>query len=81
MTVPTDNSRRRFILKSVAATAAVATIVPSHVLGRNGAIAPSEKIAFGIIGIGPRCTYDVKAMLPFADVRCVAIADVQASRL
>ena len=34
----------------------------------------------GIIGIGPRCTYDVKAMLPFTDVRCVAIADVQAKR-
>ena len=80
MTKPTDNSRRDFILKSVAATTAVATFVPSHVLGRNGAIAPSEKITFGIIGIGPRCTYDLKAMLPFKDVQCVAIADVQATR-
>jgi predicted dehydrogenase len=33
-----------------------------------------------VIGIGPRCTYDLKAMLGFADVRCLAIADVQASR-
>ena len=33
-----------------------------------------------MIGIGPRCTYDLKAMLPFPDVRCVAIADVQAKR-
>ncbi|MGH7128974.1 MAG: Gfo/Idh/MocA family protein, partial [Planctomycetaceae bacterium] len=32
------------------------------------------------IGIGPRCTYDLKAMLQFSDVRCVAIADVQAER-
>ena len=80
MTKPTDNSRRDFILKSVAATTAVATFVPSHVLGRNGAIAPSEKITFGIIGIGPRCTYDLKAMLPFKDVQCIAIADVQATR-
>src|SRR5208283_6012426 len=29
---------------------------------------------------GPRCTYDLKAMLPFPDVRCLAIADVQAKR-
>jgi predicted dehydrogenase len=50
------------------------------VLGRDGNIAPSEKIALGIIGIGPRCTYDLKAMLQFSDVRCVAIADVQAKR-
>ncbi len=75
-----STSRRDFILKTAAATTAVATFVPSRALGRDGTIAPSEKITFGIIGIGPRCTYDVKAMLPFADVRCVAIADVQASR-
>ena len=80
MTKPTNTSRREFVLKSVAATAAAATIVKSHVIGREGAVAPSEKIVFGIVGIGPRCTYDVKAMLPFADVQCVAIADVQATR-
>jgi predicted dehydrogenase len=71
--------RRGFLAQSIAATAA-ATIISSRSLGRDGATAPSEKIVFGIIGIGPRCTYDVKAMLPFADVQCVAIADVQASR-
>ncbi|MFM7931999.1 MAG: Gfo/Idh/MocA family protein [Pirellula sp.] len=46
----------------------------------NATQSPNERIQLGIIGIGPRCTYDVKAMLPFTDVRCVAIADVQASR-
>lgn len=62
------------------AAAALPWIVPSHVLGRDGAIAPSEKITLGVIGIGPRCTYDLQAMLALPDVRCVAIADVQASR-
>ena len=71
--------RRGFLAQSIAATA-TATIISAKALGRDGATAPSEKIVFGIIGIGPRCTYDVKAMLPFADVQCVAIADVQASR-
>lgn len=74
------STRRDFLTTSFAATAAAATFVPSHVLGRDGATAASEKISFGIIGIGPRCTYDVKSMLPFGDVRSVAIADVQASR-
>ena len=45
-----------------------------------GAVAASEKITLGVIGIGPRCTYDLKSMLALPDVRCVAIADVQASR-
>lgn len=74
------SSRREFLLGGLAATASLATSIPAHVLGREGAVAASEKISLGIIGIGPRCTYDLKAMLPFADVQCVAIADVQASR-
>ena len=34
----------------------------------------------GVIGIGPRCTYDLKSILALPDVQCVAICDVQASR-
>ena len=62
------------------AVAALPWILPSHVLGRDGAVAPSGKITLGVIGIGPRCTYDLQAMLALPDVQCVAIADVQASR-
>lgn len=72
-------ARRDFILGSAAAVAA-ATIVPSTALGRQGATAASERISLGVIGIGPRCTYDLTAILKFADIRCVAIADVQAKR-
>ena len=75
-----SNTRRDFMVKGLAATASLATAVPARVLGREGATAPSEMISLGVIGIGPRCTYDLKAMLPFSDVRCVAIADVQAAR-
>ncbi len=46
----------------------------------KGRTPPSDKITLGVIGIGPRCTYDLKAMLGLPDVQCVAIADVQASR-
>jgi predicted dehydrogenase len=48
--------------------------------GLEGAVAPSEKITLGVIGIGPRCTYDLTSMLQLPDVQCVAIADVQATR-
>jgi len=56
------------------------TIIPARALGRNGAVAPSEKIQLGVIGIGPRATYVLTSMLGLPDVRCVAIADVQKSR-
>ncbi len=74
-------TRREFLQTGATASAAlsVATILPAHVLGRDGP-PPSEKITLGVIGIGPRCTYDLKAMLGFKDVRCVAIAEVQAKR-
>ncbi|HEX7446712.1 MAG TPA: Gfo/Idh/MocA family oxidoreductase [Pirellulales bacterium] len=73
-------SRRAFLRKSAAVLAAAPLIVPARALGREGATAPSDTINLGVIGIGPRCTYDLKAMLGLADVRCLAIADVQASR-
>ncbi len=75
-------ARREFLRRSLAAGTALAlpTIVPSQVLGKDGAVPPSERITLGVIGIGPRCTYDLKAMLGLPDVQCVAIADVQASR-
>ena len=58
-------SRRSFLKQSVAVSAlyAAPTIVPSSALGRDGATAPSERITLGVIGIGPRCTYDLQAML------------------
>ncbi len=78
--MPSHPSRRSFLGTSLAASAALTTIVPAHVLGREGSTAPSERIHLGVIGIGPRCTYDLKAMLPMEDIRCIAIADVQEKR-
>ena len=76
------NTRREFLKRSMAAAAAVSlpSLVSASARGADGAVAPSEKITLGVIGIGPRCTYDLTAMLGLPDVQCVAIADVQASR-
>jgi len=73
-------TRRDFLCRSIAAGAAIA--LPYVITSRSGSaeVAASEKITLGVIGIGPRGTYDLKAMLGLPDVRCVAIADVQASR-
>jgi predicted dehydrogenase len=82
-TVTKSTATRREFLATTAtaavAAAALPTIIPSTVLGQN-AVPPSEKITLGVIGIGPRCTYDLSGILPLKDVQCVAIAEVQASR-
>lgn len=77
------SQRRRFLTQTAAAGAAAfvaPTIVPASVLGREGMAPPSEQVTLGVIGMGPRCTYDLKSMLELDDVRCVAIADVQQNR-
>ena len=75
-------NRRKFLRTSSAVVAALSmpTIIPATALGRDGAVAPSERVNLGVIGIGPRCRYDLGAMLKFDDVRCVAIADILSFR-
>ena len=74
--------RRTFLRRAGVGLAAAAApaVIPSSVLGRDGAVAPSERIVLGAIGIGPRGRYVLGCMLREPDVRFVAICDVQASR-
>lgn len=65
---------------SIAATSVVPHIVSAKALGAEEAPAASDRITLGVIGMGPRCTYDMKSMLQLPDVQCVAIADVQQRR-
>ena len=78
----TKLDRRDWLKKTSVAGAAVAfpTIVPASALGRSGAVAPSERIVLGGLGIGPRGTTDLKCFLANPDVQFVAIADLQKSR-
>src|SRR5262245_55411327 len=75
-------TRRELLRRSAAAGAALAApwLVPAAALGRQGKAAPSERITLGVIGVGPRGTYDLQAMLKLPDVQCLAVCDVQASR-
>jgi predicted dehydrogenase len=54
--------------------------IPASALGRDGAVAPSERIVMGGIGIGGRSSYDLSAMLAEAEVQWVAVCDVLKSR-
>jgi hypothetical protein len=75
--------RRRFLKTSLAASTALVApqIIPSSALGRDGAVAPSERIVLGGIGIGRRGTYDLGCFLEQKDVQFVAVCDVkQAAR-
>jgi len=77
----TSSITRRSLFKQAAGAALVApAFVSAKALGAGDHVAPSEKITLGVIGVGPRATYDLKPMLSFPDVQCVMIADVQASR-
>lgn len=81
MSASSKPDRRTFLGATVAATTVAAPwFVPARSLGFSGNIAPSEKLTLAVIGIGPRATYDLQAMLKLPDVQCVAICDVQASR-
>lgn len=71
-------TRRRFL----AATAALAAphIIPASVLGRDGSIAPSERIVAGCIGMGSRGSGHVNEIASFNDTQVVATCDVFRSK-
>ncbi|HEU5117363.1 MAG TPA: Gfo/Idh/MocA family oxidoreductase, partial [Isosphaeraceae bacterium] len=76
-------SRRHLIRQSVAAAGtalAMPSFVPARALGRDGVAPASERVTIGVIGFGPRCRYDLGAILKLSDVQCLALCDVQASR-
>ncbi len=74
---------RRQFLKTTAAASTILmapTLVPGPVLGRNGAVPPSEKIILGGLGIGGRGSFDLRRMLAEPDVQFVAVCDPQKAR-
>ncbi|MGE5609595.1 MAG: Gfo/Idh/MocA family protein [Bacillota bacterium] len=75
-------SRRRLLKTAVQASAVLAAplVIPSSVLGKDGAVAPSERIVLGAIGIGNRGQYDLSCFLQETDVQCIAVAEVKANR-
>ncbi|MEI7902138.1 MAG: Gfo/Idh/MocA family oxidoreductase [bacterium] len=76
-------NRRQFLKQATAVGGAVAApwIIPSSALGRDGAVAPSERIVMGGIGLGGRGTGDLRGwILPDPQAQFVAICDIRKER-
>ena len=71
------STRRSFLQTSALAGIAMPTISPGSALGKNGKVAPSNRLVMGGIGIG---LVVVKYFLVFKqkDIQFVTIADAQA---
>ncbi len=75
-------SRRRFLRAAAQAGALLAAprVVRGAVLGRDGGVAPSERIVLGAIGVGNRGSYDLGCFLHEPDVQFVAVCDIKEAR-
>lgn len=70
------NNRRDFLKKSLVAAAAI-TIIPRHVLGGNGFLAPSDQLTKAIIGVGGMG----QGHIVYEGTRLLAICDVDKDHL
>ncbi|REJ88892.1 MAG: gfo/Idh/MocA family oxidoreductase [Planctomycetota bacterium] len=79
---PKTIGRRGFLKTTAAASAvfAVPTVIPARALGRDGFVAPSEKIHVGGIGIRGRGSVVLREMFKQPDMRFVAVCDVRADQ-
>lgn len=69
----TKINRRRFLGSAVASGAF--TLVPRHVLGGNGHVAPSEKITLAHIGMGTQGFNELGGLLEEPHIQIVAVCD------
>lgn len=67
---------RRTFLKQAAASVVAFTIVPRHVLGGPGYVAPSEKVNIAIVGAGGQGRANVKNLLSESQAQIMAVCDV-----
>jgi predicted dehydrogenase len=73
-------NRRQFLGRTASCLAACGvSMVPASVLGRNGAVAPSNRIGLGFIGQGGRGRHIAPGFLR-ADVQAIATCDVWSDR-
>lgn len=73
------NPRREFLKKSTllaGSLLSIPNIIPGSALGKNGYVAPSDRINLGFIGAGNQAGNDVKDFLKDKRVQVTAICDV-----
>ena len=72
---PHRSPSRRTFVRNAALAAVGFHIVPRHVLGGSGHVAPSDQVTVGIVGAGGKGKQNTAELLKFDDVRVVAVAD------
>lgn len=73
-------SRRELLKAAGVAALGLPTIVPAAVLGRGGAVAPSNRITLGHIGVGGEGTKNLYIMLTQPDARVVTVCEIDPQR-
>jgi hypothetical protein len=66
---------RREFLGSAAAASLAFTVVPRHILGGPGYVAPSDKITLGYIGCGTQGLRELVSLIPNPALQIVAVCD------
>ena len=77
-------TRRAFLRGAATAVFAAGTfpaIVPGSALGKNGVVAPSNRICLGVIGCGPQGRGDMSNFLNEKDCQVLAVCDVKTDQL
>jgi predicted dehydrogenase len=71
-------NRRHFIRQSLLSTSLLGCVpnLPSRMLGADAAVAPSNRVNLGCIGLGIQGTGNMKTFLGHPEVRVVAVCDV-----
>ena len=71
------NINRRKFIGGVATVAAGLTVVPRHVLGGSGFVAPSDKINVAYIGLGTQGLRQLPDIIQLPEVQVTAVCDPQ----
>lgn len=80
---PNSVTRRAFLKRAATAATGVVAVpcfIPARARGRDGNVAPSNRIVLGAIGIGNRGTYVLECFVHEPGVQFVAICDVKEAR-
>ena len=73
------SNRRTFIKGTISSAIGIVAfphIIPASSLGRGGAIAPSDRIVMGAIGVGSQGTGNMRNFLRKKETRFAAVCDV-----
>src|SRR5579863_10178889 len=76
----TKVSRRKF-LAAAGAAIALPTIIPSSVLGRQGQVAPSNRVVLGVVGWGMQGPGNTNEFLHINECQVVAACDLDKNHL